>query len=296
MRVYVNGRLPLIKSSVIEYSNGDEVTATFVYEGLQRHCSFCNKLDHEVRDCLEAKHQGKALLTSHEEATKREGILANAPTGQNSEHSLRSNLQERPPARREQGSQRAQGISFNRALTDNHSYGPSRQRRAPTASYQRGHPGHRQEWQPRNYSKTSSRGDYRNDHGSYRGDSHRKELSRDQQIRHERNRDDGLRTPSNQHVSPREESSFSRNRQLPSERGVPLRMCNSELEPETVDPALSVIKDTMSLYTKCADPSESAARKEYDKLRRRESWRSMRSEWLKTPVASLTLTESRNWI
>lgn len=31
MRVHVNGRLPLIKNSVIEYSNGDEVTATLVY-------------------------------------------------------------------------------------------------------------------------------------------------------------------------------------------------------------------------------------------------------------------------
>lgn len=31
MRVQVNGLLPLIKSSVIEYSNGDEVTATFLY-------------------------------------------------------------------------------------------------------------------------------------------------------------------------------------------------------------------------------------------------------------------------
>ncbi|KAG5402223.1 hypothetical protein IGI04_016830 [Brassica rapa subsp. trilocularis] len=52
MRVHVNGRLPLIKTSVIEYPNGDEVIATLVYE----------KLDHEMRDCLEAKHQKKALL------------------------------------------------------------------------------------------------------------------------------------------------------------------------------------------------------------------------------------------
>lgn len=35
MRVHVNGRLPLIKISVIEYPNGDEVIATLVYEKLE---------------------------------------------------------------------------------------------------------------------------------------------------------------------------------------------------------------------------------------------------------------------
>ncbi|RID75131.1 hypothetical protein BRARA_B02189 [Brassica rapa] len=59
MRVHVNGLLPLIKSSVIEYSSGDEVTATFVYEKLERHCSKCFRLDHEVRYCLVAKHQDR---------------------------------------------------------------------------------------------------------------------------------------------------------------------------------------------------------------------------------------------
>lgn len=48
MRVHVNGRLPLIKSSIIEYDNGDEVTATLVYEKLERYCSQCNRLDHEL--------------------------------------------------------------------------------------------------------------------------------------------------------------------------------------------------------------------------------------------------------
>lgn len=66
MKVHVNGRLPLIKKSVIEYSNGDEVAASFVYERLEKHCSFCLKLDHEARDCLEAKHQKKALLAAQE--------------------------------------------------------------------------------------------------------------------------------------------------------------------------------------------------------------------------------------
>ena len=39
MRVHVNGRLPLIKSSVIEYPNGDEVRVSLVYDKLEKHCS-----------------------------------------------------------------------------------------------------------------------------------------------------------------------------------------------------------------------------------------------------------------
>lgn len=59
MRVQVNGRLPLIKKTTLEYSNGDEVLATLVYEWLEKHCSECLKIDHEFRDCLEAKAQKK---------------------------------------------------------------------------------------------------------------------------------------------------------------------------------------------------------------------------------------------
>lgn len=81
MRVQINGRLPLIKSSIIEYPNGDEVTATFVYEKLERHCSKCFRLDHDVKDCLVAKHQEKAQRTqelegripSREEPRRDEG-------------------------------------------------------------------------------------------------------------------------------------------------------------------------------------------------------------------------------
>ncbi|KAL0864051.1 hypothetical protein Bca101_043169 [Brassica carinata] len=66
MRVHVNGRLPLIKTYTVEYPNGDEITATLVYEKLERHCSTCFRLDHEVRDCLEAKHQKKAQVAMEE--------------------------------------------------------------------------------------------------------------------------------------------------------------------------------------------------------------------------------------
>ncbi|KAF8087407.1 hypothetical protein N665_0587s0013 [Sinapis alba] len=66
IRVQVNGLLPLITSTIIEYPNGDEVTASLVYERLEKHCSKCFRLDHELKECLEAKHQNKALKSTQE--------------------------------------------------------------------------------------------------------------------------------------------------------------------------------------------------------------------------------------
>lgn len=62
MRVQVNGRLPLLMSSIVEFPNGDEVTATLVYEGLEKHCTYCKRLDHEARECLKAKAEKKEQL------------------------------------------------------------------------------------------------------------------------------------------------------------------------------------------------------------------------------------------
>lgn len=67
MRVQINGLLPLIKTSIIEYPNGDEVTASFVYERLEKHCSKCLRLDHEFKDCLVAKHEARALRQKQHE-------------------------------------------------------------------------------------------------------------------------------------------------------------------------------------------------------------------------------------
>lgn len=77
MRVHVNGRLPLIKNSVIEYPNEDEISTTLVYEKLERHCSACGRLDHEIRDCLEEKHRKKALLATQEESLKSKTSATN---------------------------------------------------------------------------------------------------------------------------------------------------------------------------------------------------------------------------
>lgn len=55
MRVQINGIFPLITKPIVEYPNGDEVTSFLVYERLEKHCSKCFRLDHDLRDCLKFK-------------------------------------------------------------------------------------------------------------------------------------------------------------------------------------------------------------------------------------------------
>ncbi|CAF2297288.1 unnamed protein product [Brassica napus] len=66
MRVHVNGLLPLITTSVVEFPNGDEVNTTLVYERLDKHCTKCLRLDHELKECLVARAEAKELKAAQE--------------------------------------------------------------------------------------------------------------------------------------------------------------------------------------------------------------------------------------
>lgn len=98
MRVHINGRLPLIKTAVVEYDNGDEVTAHLVYEKLDKHCTYCCKLDHEMRDCLKVKadkreEQAKLLTQAKEHSARPNSPRRNeAPLRQQSIHSNSASL------------------------------------------------------------------------------------------------------------------------------------------------------------------------------------------------------------
>lgn len=78
MKVHIDGLLPLIKSSVVEFPNGDEVTTTLVYERLDKHCTKCMRLDHELKECLVARAEPRALKAAQEESL----VKKNAQPGQ----------------------------------------------------------------------------------------------------------------------------------------------------------------------------------------------------------------------
>lgn len=141
MRVHVNGRLPLIKSSVIEYDNGDEVIATLVYERLEKHYSQCNRLDHELKDCLEAKALKKARALAapelstgsyYKEDRSREMTAHSLQqTPRNSgNYRPKETYQNRRDLRYEVLDRRHQRLTENRSISRNLSY-------------------KRQEWQPK---------------------------------------------------------------------------------------------------------------------------------------------------
>ncbi|VVB15578.1 unnamed protein product [Arabis nemorensis] len=57
VRVMINGLKPLIISSTLEFSTGDEVKAELVYERLEIHCSLCHMLDHDIKECPESEER-----------------------------------------------------------------------------------------------------------------------------------------------------------------------------------------------------------------------------------------------
>ncbi|RID66694.1 hypothetical protein BRARA_D01815 [Brassica rapa] len=189
MRVQINGRLPLIKSSILELDNGEEVSATLVYEKLDKHCTYCHRLDHESRDCLKAK------------AEKREA-LALTNTNRTDKSQSASSPGRNLPIQQQRRSTSHSGTEKN-------------QLRMPPP--------------PSRYL------------------SHEDNLEKTGQ---------------------REESSASKAGHPHSARGTPLRKDYPEPPREAIAEAMGEIRDVMNQYTLCADPSESAARRE--RLRRAE--------------------------
>ncbi|KAJ4901933.1 zf-CCHC_4 domain-containing protein [Raphanus sativus] len=65
MRVYVNGLLPLIRKTTLEFDDGRELEVTLVYEKIQNHCTTCFSLCHDKDDCPENRVPTPAIPRSH---------------------------------------------------------------------------------------------------------------------------------------------------------------------------------------------------------------------------------------
>ena len=90
MKVHIDGMLPLITTSVVEFPNGDEVTTTLVYERLDKHCTKCMRLGHELKECLVARAEAKALRAAQETDMSNGQTLKGHETGSNREVFLTS--------------------------------------------------------------------------------------------------------------------------------------------------------------------------------------------------------------
>lgn len=260
MRVQVNGLLPLIKSSVIEYSNGDEVTATFVYDKLERHCSKCFRLDHELRDCLIAKHQereAKALELknrAHTEETIPQDHHDKRRNGPEIYHFAATNPNGENYKRGRSYDARGHQYDARRTLEDRRRY------RSSYETSNRGYTREPSKERQRSYDSRLSQmkePSYRNKEISSRPpreEPDRRETTYHSPIQRGRSmtrREEQNRTKESSTNSGRLERNKGREPHIPT---------------EALNEAREEVREAMLQYTQVADPTESAARRERMRL------------------------------
>lgn len=290
MRVHVNGRLPLIKKSAIEFKDGGEIPVRLVYEKLERHCSMCFRLDHELRDCLEAKAQKRAqrLLEEKEEASDQALNRNNHFHTGMPELRAPNNFQFTSKRTEEPDTNRRPHKLYPRSRQLGHQERSRYQQRNSQDSYRRDAP-------PRNNSRRwDDRNRNRNRSPNYQ--SHRVHTAdHENSPRYkERNENQNLddRSGSYYREIPKgdkdyqlEESTSSKHLLISPVRGAPHRDMNSPIQFEAMATAMDQIRDAMFQYSNVPDPTESAARKE--RFRRAEEQGQLERSALKIARKSL---------
>ncbi|KAG5396705.1 hypothetical protein IGI04_018519 [Brassica rapa subsp. trilocularis] len=259
MRVHVNGLLPLITTSVVEYPNGDEVITNLVYERLDKHCTKCLRLDHELKECLVARAEIKALKAKQEEEgdrTKHNPIQGSDSARGFSTDRAQSNQVLRPNENRRQE-------AFHFSASNNYS---GREERHDKEG--RGKPQHRayktqsKSWQERGSYRRSQpiqeRARYENERSSRppRGEYKQRDLPGPPRRSFYREVPKPGKEPMDS------SSSISKNDHGIDTRGIP-----SYHEPEIIPQDMLIeargeVRDMMLQYAQNADPTEREARKE----------------------------------
>jgi len=257
MRVHIDGLLPLIKTSVVDFPNGDSVTTTLLYERLDKHCSKYLRLDHELKECLVARAEKKALQSAQGEGSGKDLTHAN---------------QSAIPTR---------GISASSAHNDPNAKGKSHQSAPPyhfsasnngdensrlASKGRRDKPEHRvyksnpKDWNMRSNQRRTYRNDDRSrsyrEHPSlsFRGNSHQRHppappsRSYYREIPKERSG-----TGEATSASPKQSNGSS-------ERGIPRARDPTHFSEKILEEARGEAKHALLQYTKCTDPSEREVR------------------------------------
>ncbi|KFK27652.1 hypothetical protein AALP_AA8G411000 [Arabis alpina] len=245
MRVTVNGLLPLITSSTLEFSNGDEVQADLVYEKLERHCSSCLMLDHDVKDCPEMV---KAPMRSDKQAHPYSEDAVRLP----------GNIKERLSTRQIPAYQKKSGNSRRYEPTV-----PSGQRRRDDTPHSQSE---RQNYQTEaaRYSHNPTRSPQPEHHRETKDQSYkRKERSPQKPIWVEKRRRELPRAL----LSSPERSETPRERRPPLERvPSPAKQVPETPPPLALQVAIGEVREVMTRYSNCPDPCESAVRKDRARL------------------------------
>lgn len=254
MRVQINGRLPLITSTIVEFPRG-EVTATLVYEQIGKHCSYCYRLDHEPRDCLKAKAEKRAALAI-EENDKEEFSYRSR------EHTSKERRGDPPygkaPPAHQRYTSRASPYSRPNAYEGNRQQ--PNNNRSESRSYREDYARRSED---RNYQQRKAREHHsldreRSSHTSAFREDHRQPPP-------------AARYPSRERGLPisreeKEDSNASKRATHNVEKGIPLQTTGENLPREALDEARGEVHEFMRQYSSVADPTESAVRKERYRL------------------------------
>ncbi|KAG2304283.1 hypothetical protein Bca4012_063196 [Brassica carinata] len=106
---------------------------------MEKNCSKCFRLDHELRDCLEAKHQKKALIAAKKESEINKEAPESPKVERGSVHNHISGNSRQPP-RRENSSRPVPSRNHSVRHSDHRDSLYNRNRHAKSP--------YRQEWQP----------------------------------------------------------------------------------------------------------------------------------------------------
>lgn len=257
MRVHIDGLLPLIKTSVVEFPNGDEVTTTLVYERLDKHCTKCLRLDHELKECLVARAEKRATQTNWDEGRDK----SKSQTEQNA--NLARGISASSPHNDHRDS-----IPFQFSAANNREEcGQKTTRERRISQEQREHKSHSKVWEERSQQRRHYQADERSrsyhDHPPrhHRGNSKTHYLPGPPSKGYYREIPKG-----NTVIEAAKEvnSSSSNHPHGGSARGIP-RDTNTnpdEISKEVMEEARGEAREALLQYTKCVDPFEREVRLE----------------------------------
>ncbi|CAA7045732.1 unnamed protein product [Microthlaspi erraticum] len=288
MRVQINGLLPLLKTYTLEFANGDEVLATLVYEKLEKHCVKCGMLDHEESECPDLSLKQTEEVIPPPPARR----IETPPTRASWDTSRTVTERRREEPHREENWRRSSRAVLSSDFQPQHNnnlqkdrwsnnsrHSSSQWERERLSSYK---PGYRSNLSHRDFHKggnprwvetgrriaTSVLAD--NTSRSRSGDQ-REESLRERRQENERSRErrSGERRSGDTHTPQHNntgrsgaESSQSRNHHQSGHQVTPI----IDLPVAALTEAREEVREVMSQYANCADPTESAARKERMRL------------------------------
>lgn len=269
MKVLLDGLQPLIKKATMEFDTGEEVEVTLVYEKLEKHCSLCLMLDHEQLDCPTVVNKSFQSQERASEASKREHSR-NQIHDAYPEYHARATSHFNSRSQRDNHRNPTPGEDRHRAEREKPIYsGGSRQRSPPLRNREFNLPYSRNEranyYSPRELNETSS--------------AHSREYRRPLNQSSDRTLSD---KPLSHHIQkntshrqiwvekpprPREPAPEMIPRSEHSASSKPPYQQNEDMAPDTaLNAAMTEVREVMNNYTNCADPVESAARKERFRL------------------------------